>query len=153
MQVAAHPAVVHALKVRQALVLARYNAFFQLYAAAPNLGRALMDMCFAKVRFAALETIVDACKASKVKVHHLASMLGFLVEPHRLAQLESAAQQQSSEVKLDGSDSMVLPGCRQTSYSGTYPAEVSTVLVCICAHVNVSCPMQYPTWVSTVCVW
>ena len=140
MQVAVHPAVVHALKVRQALVLARYNAFFQLYAAAPNLGRALMDMCFAKVRFAALETIVDACKASKVKVHHLASMLGFLVEPHRLAQLASAAQQQSTEVKLDGSDSMVLPGCRQTSYSGTYPAEVSTALIYICAHVNVSVP-------------
>lgn len=124
MQVAAHPAVAHALKVRQALVFARFPAFFQLYAAAPNLGRALMDTCFAKVRFAALETIVDGCKASKVKMHQLASMLGFLVEPSKLAQLEATAYQQSTAVELDGSDSMVLPGCQQTSYSGRYPAEV-----------------------------
>ena len=120
MQVTAHPAVAHALKVRKALVFARYTAFFQLYAAAPNLGRALMDTCFAKVRFAALETIVEGCRAAKVKVHNLASMLGFLVEPQRLAQLETAAHEQSSEVDLDGSNSMVLPGCRQTSYSGQY---------------------------------
>lgn len=124
MQVTAHPAVAHALKVRKALVFARYTAFFQLYAAAPNLGRALMDTCFAKVRFAALETIVEGCRAAKVKVHNLASMLGFLVEPQRLAQLETAAHEQSSQVDLDGSNSMVLPGCRQTSYSGQYAAEV-----------------------------
>lgn len=126
LQVAAHPAVAHALKVRKALVFARYTTFFQLYAAAPNLGRALMDTCFSKVRFAALETIVDGCKASKVKMLQLASMLGFLVEPSKLAQLETAAHQQSTEVELDGSDSMVLPGCRQTSYSGKYPAEVNS---------------------------
>ncbi|KAL0032249.1 hypothetical protein WJX79_000691 [Trebouxia sp. C0005] len=103
-QVCAHPAVAHALKVRQALVFSRFTAFFHLYASAPNLGRALMDMCFSRVRFAALETLVDAFKNTKA-MHHL-------------------EVQHSQNDEQNGA--LRLPGCAKPTYIGKHPAKVDS---------------------------
>ncbi|KAL0034354.1 hypothetical protein WJX77_010828 [Trebouxia sp. C0004] len=107
-QVCAHPAVAHALKVRQALVFSRFTAFFHLYASAPNLGRALMDMCFSRVRFAALETLVDAFKNTK--------------EQQSTQALHNLEVQHSQNDEQDGA--LRLPGCAKPNYMGKHPAEV-----------------------------
>lgn len=129
-QVCAHPAVAHALKVRQALVFSRFTAFFHLYASAPNLGRALMDMCFSRVRFAALETVVDAFKNTKVKVLYVATVLGFLV---KLQAQGDGQEQQSTQAMHDlevhsqeaeQNGALRLPGCAKPTYMGKHPAEV-----------------------------
>lgn len=67
----------HALSVRAALASADYQAFFRLYAPAPALGRALMDIYVPKLRFDALTVVVKAFKPA-VPVPFLASMLGFV---------------------------------------------------------------------------
>ena len=72
----------HALSVRAALASADYQAFFRLYAAAPALGRALMDIYVPKLRFDALTVVVKAFKPS-VPVSFLASMLGFVAPAAR----------------------------------------------------------------------
>lgn len=135
MQVMRHPAVAHALKLRQSLVYARFKVFFQLYAAAPNLGRALMDLCFVRVRFAALEIIVEACKVVKVKVQYLAAALGFWLEPASRAQPHVAAQPSAptSEAPENSSNSMALPGCRHPSFGGKHPAEVRFSIPALCS--------------------
>lgn len=67
----------HALRVRAALAAADYPAFYQLYAAAPALGRALMDIYVPTLRFDALNVVVKAFKPS-VPVPYLAGLLGFV---------------------------------------------------------------------------
>lgn len=129
-QVRAHPAVAHALRVRQALVFSRFTAFFKLYATAPNLGRALMDMCFSRVRFAALETVVDAFKNSKVKVLYAAAVLGFLVKPDAETGVQGQAAVVSEDTSLDvdahsPQGGLLLPGCAKTIHLGKHPAQVS----------------------------
>lgn len=136
-QVCAQPAVAHALKVRQALVFSRFTTFFHLYACAPNLGRAVMDMCFTRVRFAALETLAEAFKNTKVKVVYVASVLGFLVKPHAEADRQGQQGVQPSPLtqgvhdgevqhkgRSEGAGSVVLPGCARPAYPGKHPAEV-----------------------------
>ena len=132
-QVRAHPAVAHALQVRQALVFSQFPAFFKLYATAPNLGSALMDMCFSRVRFAALETVVDAFKGTKVKVLYVATVLGFLVK----LDSEAGAKGQSAVVSEDTAvhvaahslvGSVMLPGCAKTIHMGRHPAQVRRVI-------------------------
>lgn len=84
LQEAALPAVSHALAVRAALASADYQAFFRLYASAPALGRALMDIYVPKLRFDALTVVVKAFKPS-VPVPFLAGMLGFVAPAARAA--------------------------------------------------------------------
>ncbi len=131
----------HALKVRQALVFSRFTAFFHLYASAPNLGRALMDMCFSRVRFAALETLVDAFKNTKVKVLYVASVLGFLGKFE--AQADGKEQQTTQamhdlEVQHSQNDeqegALRLPGCAKPTYMGKHPAEVRSTDGCTLHH-------------------
>ncbi len=76
LQEAAQPAVAHALAVRAALAAQGYRRFFSLYASAPALGRALMDIYVPKLRFDALGVVVKAFKPS-VPLPFLAHMLGF----------------------------------------------------------------------------
>ncbi len=142
LQVGAHPAVTHALKVRQALVFSRFTAFFRLYATAPNLGRALMDMCFSRIRFAALETLVDAFKNTKVKILYVASVLGFLIKPQGAgaerqhaglrpstpSQELAGLKMQCNDDSKDEDGGLVLPGCAMTTYLGKYTAEVRQFL-------------------------
>lgn len=132
MQVRAHPAVAHALRVRQALVFSQFPAFFKLYATAPNLGRALMDMCFSRVRFAALETVVDSFKGTKVKVLYVASVLGFLVklEGEAGSDGQPAVVSEDTTVEVDAHSAeggILLPGCAKTIHMGKHPAQVGNI--------------------------
>jgi len=133
--------VAHALKVRQALVFSRFTAFFNLYASAPNLGRALMDMCFSRVRFAALETLVDAFKNTKVTVLYVATVLGFLV---KLQAQANGQEQQSTQAEHDlevqhsqddeQEGALSLSGCARPTYVGKHPAEVRSTDDCTLHH-------------------
>jgi len=133
--------VAHALKVRQALVFSRFTAFFHLYASAPNLGRALMDMCFSRVRFAALETLVDAFKNTKVTVLYVATVLGFLVNLQAQAngqEQQSTQAEHDLEVQHSQDDeqegALSLPGCARPTYVGKHPAEVRSTDDCTLHH-------------------
>ena len=153
MQDCAHPAVAHALKVRQALVFSQFTAFFQLYAAAPNLGRYLMDMCFSRIRFVALETLIDAFKNTKVKIAYVASVLGFLGKPEGESGSVSDKQDRSrsttptvgiSNLHLRFDDEgngrsegeLVLPGCARTEVVGKHTAEVNCILSQLSMHTS-----------------
>ncbi|KAK9833986.1 hypothetical protein WJX81_000870 [Elliptochloris bilobata] len=74
---AAHPSVQHALQVREAVASGNFAAFFKLYAAAPSLGRALMDMALPRVRYSALHVLTRAYQPS-VPVALVARLLGFV---------------------------------------------------------------------------
>ena len=65
----AHPAVLHALEVRHALVMGDYYNFFRLYANAPNMGMYLLDGMLLRQRVLALMRI----KTVYVRVHHYSS--------------------------------------------------------------------------------
>ena len=55
LQQAELPEVAHALAVREAMAAGDYPLVFRLYASAPNLGRALLDLAIPKLRWAGLE--------------------------------------------------------------------------------------------------
>ena len=120
-------------------MFSQFPAFFKLYATAPNLGRALMDMCFSRVRFAALETVIDAFKSSKVKLLYAASVLGFLVrlEGEAGSQGQPAVVSEDTAVDVNVHNvegSVMLPGCAKTIHMGKHPAQVgitSQALICI----------------------
>lgn len=79
----------HAMKVREAVCTNDYVGFFKLYAAAPNMGRALMDMAAPAMRWGGLNTLVRALKPSAA-VPFIARLLGFSV---RLLPPSSATSQ------------------------------------------------------------
>lgn len=90
-----------------------------------------MDMCFSRVRFAALETVVDAFKSTKVKVLYVASVLGFLVklEGEAGSQGQPAVASQDTAVHVDVHSveaGVMLPGCAKTIHMGKHPAQVGT---------------------------
>lgn len=70
--------IVHALQVRYALGKSDYIGFFKLYATAPNLGRALMDLAVPRVRYAALVNFVKSFKPT-LSVEFVARVLGFIM--------------------------------------------------------------------------
>ncbi|CAL8460527.1 g56 [Coccomyxa elongata] len=72
-----HPAVQHALEVREAVFCNNCKALFRLYRTAPSMGRALMDVFIDRFRFAALNMIVRAHKPH-VQLRFLTRILGFL---------------------------------------------------------------------------
>lgn len=67
-------------KVREAVMTHNYAAFFRLYATAPHLGRAIMDVVAENVRWQGLNAFVKACDLP-VPVPALAAMLGFTPRP------------------------------------------------------------------------
>jgi len=74
--VSSHPAIIHANKVREAVVTSQYCTFFRLFWRAPNLGRQLMEMHADKVRYKGLQ-IVAASYRPHIQVSYLAEVLGF----------------------------------------------------------------------------
>ncbi|KAK9908665.1 hypothetical protein WJX75_001178 [Coccomyxa subellipsoidea] len=72
-----HPAVRHALEVREAVFCNNYTALFKLYGTAPSMGRALMDIFIERFKFTGLNMVVRAHKPH-VQVPFLARILGFL---------------------------------------------------------------------------
>ena len=88
-----------------------------------------MDMCFSRVRFAALETVVDAFKSSKVRVVYAATVLGFLVKPEGESGRPDQPAMVSEDTAVDvdahsAEGSLVLPGCANTIHLGKHPAQV-----------------------------
>ncbi len=75
-QAAQEPAIRHAMQVREAVCTHDWSAFFRLYAAAPNMGRALMDMAAPSMRWTALNALVKTFKPS-IAVPFVARVLGF----------------------------------------------------------------------------
>ena len=110
-----------------------------------------MDMCFSRVRFAALETVVDAFKNTKVKVLYVATVLGFLV---KLQAQGDGQEQQSTQAMHDlevhsqeaeQNGALRLPGCAKPTYMGKHPAEVRSAHDCILhlfKHGNKCCHSQ-----------
>lgn len=107
---AAHPAVQHALQVREAVAGGDFAAFFKLYAAAPNLGRALMDMALPRVRYSALHVLTRAYQPS-VPVALVARLLGFVARSR-------AASCPSEEM---------LPGCSRPVFAGAAAPQVTAI--------------------------
>lgn len=110
---AAVPEVAHALKVRSAVAADDYALFFRLYATAPKLGRALMDLAVPRQRFAALNAFVKAFKPS-VPVDFLATLLGFVAPED--------AEHKSGKEKGSGM-TVPLPGCANCVFEGSYAAK------------------------------
>jgi hypothetical protein len=114
MQDAVVPSVAHALAVRAALAVEDYPAFFRLYATAPHLGRALMDLCMSRVRFGALNSFCKAFRPS-VSVAFLLRVLGFLEQPGGAMAVERPSTATAQEP---------LPGCSEACYAGRNAAQV-----------------------------
>lgn len=54
------PAIIHALKVREAISSWNYHIFFKLYLTAPNMGGYLMDFFVDRIRMLALKVMTKA---------------------------------------------------------------------------------------------
>jgi len=116
--IASSPEVQNALDARHAIMNADFGAFFRAYAAAPNLGRALLDAVAPNIRWAALNVIVKSYKTS-VPVSFLAPLLGFVKGPVHVARPVPGKQP--------------LPGCRQALYVGkATPADSEEAGVAAC---------------------
>ena len=100
---AAHPAVAHALAARAAIARRDAVAFFDLYRAAPRLGRALMDIAAPRLRFETLTALVRALRPA-LPVALAARVLGF--GPAALHGGEG------------GDDAPPLPGCSASTFPG-----------------------------------
>ena len=142
---AAHPAVTHALAVRAAAAGEDYARFFRLYAAAPGLGRALMDLAVPRVRFAALTTAVKAFKPS-LPVPFLASLLGFVRGREGADGVEAAVHAEAGDAVVEGRGwgrgGQPLPGCAHAVFVGRYAAKVrpSALLLLLCLDVAAFAP-------------
>ena len=108
------PEVAHALKVRSAVAAADYALFFRLYATAPKLGRALMDLAVPGLRFAALSSFIKAFKPT-VPLGFLARLLGFVVA-------EETGKKTEDE-KSGATTLKPLPGCANLVFEGSYAAK------------------------------
>lgn len=109
-------AVSNALAARQAAFASDYPGFFRAYAAAPALGRALMDIMAPRLRWAALNVLVRSYKAP-LPVSFVASMLGFCPVKQKAGQAQAKVEQ--------GVSGQVLPGCRAAVYAGKAAAEAT----------------------------
>lgn len=71
-----NPTIKHALDTIKSVQQNNFAAFFRLYAAAPNMGRYVLDFVRDKVRVSALKTITTAFRPT-VSVEYISKVLGF----------------------------------------------------------------------------
>ncbi|CAE7665009.1 leng8, partial [Symbiodinium microadriaticum] len=71
-----HPAVKHALAMRESMLLENYHRFFRLYRDTPNLGNCILDMMLDSWRVKALQRIIRAYKPV-IAVEFVAQELSF----------------------------------------------------------------------------
>ncbi|KXZ54117.1 hypothetical protein GPECTOR_5g219 [Gonium pectorale] len=102
----------HALQVREAVMTHNYAGFFRLYASAPNLGRAIMDLVAEQMRFAGVNAFVKACDLP-MPVAALAQLLGFAPRP-------VGEKAESEEPR-----GQPLPGCMRAHLRGDSAAAAS----------------------------
>jgi len=70
-------AVDHALKVREAVALSNYHAFFKLYNSTPNKGSFLLNRMLLTKRLEALQTVIKAYKPTSIPLGWLYIELAF----------------------------------------------------------------------------
>uniref|UniRef100_A0AAV1VAQ4 SAC3/GANP/THP3 conserved domain-containing protein n=1 Tax=Peronospora matthiolae TaxID=2874970 RepID=A0AAV1VAQ4_9STRA len=70
----AHPAISHALAVRQAVAMNDYHRFFKLYVGAPNMAGYLMDVMVPAIRLSALRAMCKAYRPT-VSMQHIRNEL------------------------------------------------------------------------------
>jgi hypothetical protein len=123
-------------QVREAVFCQEYARLFRLYAAAPNMGRALMDVFLDRLRHAALGVAVRAYKAP-LPVPFLARLLGF----------HAAAGSSAGPTPGVQAAGLALPGSRQPVFAGKHPQQArgkpSRLPLCL----YLSPPVQ---WISSV---
>lgn len=112
--------MVSMLQVREAVCTDDYAAFFRLYAAAPGMGRALLDMFVGVVRWRALNLLVRAFKPS-LGVDFVARLLGFVARRDS----GSGDNGDATEAHGDAAALEVLPGCSAAVFPGKHKAAVS----------------------------
>jgi len=101
LQAAQEPAIRHAMQVREAVCTHDWSAFFRLYAAAPAMGRALMDMAAPSMRWTALNALVKTFKPS-IAVPFLARVLGFAPRLRAPSQPAPGATDGAAAEPVDG---------------------------------------------------
>uniref|UniRef100_M4BCZ0 SAC3/GANP/THP3 conserved domain-containing protein n=1 Tax=Hyaloperonospora arabidopsidis (strain Emoy2) TaxID=559515 RepID=M4BCZ0_HYAAE len=69
-----HPAISHALAVRQAVAMNDYHRFFKLYVGAPNMAGYLMDVMVPAIRLSALRAMCKAYRPT-VSMQHIRNEL------------------------------------------------------------------------------
>ncbi|GFR50259.1 hypothetical protein Agub_g12445 [Astrephomene gubernaculifera] len=104
-ELAGSPEVRHALQVREAVMTQNYAAFFRLYASAPHLGRAIMDLVAESMRWGGLNAFVKACDLP-VPVTAMSQLLGFSPRPEQAVEAAGKA------------DAKPLPGCMRVRLEG-----------------------------------
>lgn len=100
-----------------------YSGFFRLYATAPHLGRAILDVVVEPLRWAGLNAFVKAADLP-VPVSELALILGFGLQPARPERRNQAADGKEAESGKGGEEekkdeqAVPLPGCRFAHLAG-----------------------------------
>ncbi|KAG2437531.1 hypothetical protein HYH02_011174 [Chlamydomonas schloesseri] len=139
-QLAGAPEIRHALQVREAVMNFNYSGFFRLYATAPHLGRAILDVVVEPLRWAGVNAFVKAADLP-VPLSALALILGFQLQPPRGQQpdrknqaaeggkqeeaREAVKQEEEEVVKQEEAkkeaakkEAVPLPGCRFAHLAG-----------------------------------
>ncbi|KAG2429359.1 hypothetical protein HXX76_011125 [Chlamydomonas incerta] len=130
-ELAAAPEIRHALTVREAVMNYNYSGFFRLYATAPHLGRAILDVVVEPLRWAGLNAFVKAADLP-VPLSALALILGFGLQPPRPERRNQPAEAAEAEAqgsaaggkeaeetgKKEGEEAVPLPGCRFAHLAG-----------------------------------
>ena len=130
------PAVQHAKAVRAALAGHENAALFKLYASAPNMGRALLDVIVSRARFDALNMVVKAYRPG-APLPFLARLLGFVAQQDLPGSGSSGGAKCGGAGDGAGNDHSVeelsmtqaLPGCSVAVYPGKHAPQVCTFLL------------------------
>lgn len=118
-EMSSHGEVRHALAVRRSVHTDDFAGFFRLYADAPLMGRALMDMLVARTRFKALTMLARAYKPT-VPVPFLSTLLGFAARSPSAVPTRPLGHSGDSHLTTQ-----VLPGCSATVFLGRNQAKES----------------------------
>ncbi|KIY94984.1 hypothetical protein MNEG_12976 [Monoraphidium neglectum] len=119
-QVADAPEVQHALQARSAIASRSYHRFFELYASAPNLGRALLDVHVPSMRWHALNALARAFRPG-VPLRALAEAAGFAARPSAAA-AAAERRERERERSRGGGGGGPLPGRGSVVFDGDYAA-------------------------------
>ena len=112
------------MRVRKAAGLGNAMGLCALYAAAPALGRALLDLVLPRARFSALKALAGAMN-SPLPVVHLAGLLGF-------------CGRQRGRQLLEVRGASTLPGCMRRVLPGKHAPAVRPLAISLsCLQVDV----------------
>lgn len=141
-QAAKHPAVLHATKVRQASAAEDAPKLCCLYAGAPHMQRALLDLIMRRTRFSGLQSLTRAFAPGSVPVAFVCRVLGFV---GRYCDGEAGEQALASGGETDAVG--VLSGCSRAHFPGAYGPQARLCL--LRHHVDI----MYMLSVSTLCMF